>query len=164
MTAPATREALLAIIDGGRAHMTFDEMLAGFPAEHHNTRPTNVPYSFWGLLEHVRICCELTLDYAVGESFTALKWPDEFWPAEDRLVSESEWDATANAIRSAIHEFRRIAADNSIDLHARCRHAADDSDRTILFELVDAIDHCAWHFGEFAILRQVLGLWPEGRS
>jgi hypothetical protein len=33
-----------------------------------------------------------------------------------------------------------------------------------LFEIIDAIDHNAWHFGEFAILRQVMGLWPAGRE
>lgn len=164
MTNQPTRDALLAIIDRGRAHMSFDEMLSGFPAEHYNTRPPNVPYSFWGLLEHVRICCELTLSYAVGESFTPLRWPDDFWPATDQTATDAEWSATTDAIRAAIAEFRRIAADPEIDLAARCRNAGKDSDDTILFEFIDAIDHNAYHFGEFAILRQVLGLWPSDRA
>ena len=34
-------------------HMSVDEAVADFPAKHFNTKPPNVPYSFWHLLEHI---------------------------------------------------------------------------------------------------------------
>ncbi len=161
MTHPTTRSALLAVIDSGRAHLTIDEMLDRFPAEHYNTRPPNVSYSFWGILEHLRICIHLTIDYAVGESFVPLEWPRQFWPDPEITATETEWNATVASIKSGIDRLRSIAADESIDLMERCRNAPADKDDSILFELIDAIDHNAYHIGEFAILRQVCGIWPE---
>lgn len=160
MTPPATRQALLSVIDQGRAHMNFEQMVDRFPAEHYNSRPTNVPYSFWGLLEHVRICTELTLAYALAESFQPLRWPDEFWPSTDATATEQDWNQTLEAIRAALTKLRQVSANESIDLDAPCRHAGDHPEHTILSEFIDAIDHTAYHFGEFAILRRVMGLWP----
>jgi hypothetical protein len=164
VTDPATRQALLNIIEQGRAHMSFEQIIEGFPPDHYNTHATNVPYSFWGLLEHVRICLDLTLDYAFAKSFAPKAWPQEFWPSDDALADVEIWNDTVGAIRAAVAELRRVVADESIDLNALCRNASDRPEHTILFEIIDAIDHNAWHFGEFAILRQVMGLWPAGRE
>jgi hypothetical protein len=41
-----TREAL---------HMSLDEAVADFPADEINTKPPNLSYSFWHILEHIRI-------------------------------------------------------------------------------------------------------------
>lgn len=160
----STRQALLNIIEQGRAHMSFEEMIADFPPDHYNTRAPNVPYSFWSLLEHVRICLELTIEYAFAEKFAPKAWPREFWPADDTLADAEIWNDTTNAIRAAVTELRRVVADDSIDLGAPCRNAGDRTEHTILFEIIDAVDHNAYHFGEFAILRQIVGLWPADRG
>jgi hypothetical protein len=49
------REQLLALLLGGNAHMGFEQAVAGFPTKHFNSRPPNVPYSPWHLIEHMRI-------------------------------------------------------------------------------------------------------------
>ena len=46
---------LLALLQGGGAHMPFDEAVADFPEALINARPPNVPYTFWHLLEHLRL-------------------------------------------------------------------------------------------------------------
>jgi hypothetical protein len=160
LTDAATRAALLQTIDNGRAHIAFDQLVNHFPAEDYNRRAANVPYSFWGLLEHVRICLHLSRDYAIGEEFTPLSWPADFWPNAEAIATEADWLTTVSSIRAGIDELKRIAADDSIDLGQRCRHAPADSESTILFELIDAIDHLAYHVGEFAILRQIHANWP----
>ena len=37
------------------AHMSLDEAVADFPADEINTKPPNLSYSFWHILEHIRI-------------------------------------------------------------------------------------------------------------
>ena len=39
------REQLLALLYGGNAHMTFEQAVAGFPAEHFNPRPEYAAYT-----------------------------------------------------------------------------------------------------------------------
>ncbi len=51
----ALRKELLALLEGQQAHMKFEDALADFPAEFINATPPNVPYTFWHLVEHLRI-------------------------------------------------------------------------------------------------------------
>ncbi len=66
MNESAIRSAVLGAIDGGQASMTFVDAIALFPPAHYNTKPDNVPYSFWHLLEHIRITARDILDYVDG--------------------------------------------------------------------------------------------------
>ena len=49
------REQLLALLIGGNAHMSFEQAVAEFPAQHFNSQPANISYSPWHILEHLRI-------------------------------------------------------------------------------------------------------------
>ncbi len=50
-----------------------------------------------------------------------------------------------------------MVADSAVDLYAPIPHAAD---YTIFREILVVADHYAYHIGEFAILKQVMGTWP----
>jgi hypothetical protein len=39
------RDELLHLLQGGNAHLSFDEAVADFPMDRINERPPNVPYS-----------------------------------------------------------------------------------------------------------------------
>ena len=58
------REQLLQLLNGRNAHMSFDDAVADFPPVLINTRPPNVTYSFWQLVEHLRIAQWDILDNA----------------------------------------------------------------------------------------------------
>jgi hypothetical protein len=51
-----------------------------------------------------------------------------------------------------------MVADPMVDLYAPIPHG---SGQTILREILLAADHNAYHIGEFAILRQVMGTWRD---
>ena len=48
------RDELVALLNGGNAHMGFDDAIAGFPIKAINDKPPHVNYTFWHLLEHMR--------------------------------------------------------------------------------------------------------------
>ena len=50
--------------------------------------------------------------------------------------------------------------DAQIDLHARIPWGTG---QTVLRELLLVADHNAYHIGEFAIMRQVMGTWGNKR-
>ena len=56
---------------------------------------------------------------------------------------------------------RAIVADPATDLFATIPNTPG---HTILREVRIVGEHNAYHVGEFAVLRQVMGTWPAGRE
>ncbi|HEY8597631.1 MAG TPA: DinB family protein [Thermomicrobiales bacterium] len=157
----ATRDQVLALLRGGMAHMTFDEAVADFPAERMNDRPPHVAYSPWHLLEHLRLAQRDILDFIRDPDYQERRWPDDYWPAQDATADAQGWDATLAAFRDDFAAICAIADDPQADLHARIPWG---DGQTILRELLLVADHNAYHIGEFAILRQMMGTWPASHE
>ena len=155
---PAVRDQILFLLNGGGAHMNLDRAVADFPGAHINTRPPNVPYSFWHLLEHIRITQWDILDFIRNADYENLNWPEDYWPRPDAEADQEQWQATIAAIRSDQLALQAILEDPATDLYADLPHAEGYN---ILREALLVADHNAYHIGEFAILRQVLGAWPD---
>ena len=155
------RTAALDAIDGGQASMTFDDAITLFPPAHYNTKPTNVPYSFWHLLEHIRITARDILDYIQDPDYREHTWPADYWPARDAVTDDASWNATVEAIYGDLADLRAIANDPESDLASLARNAHGNEQHTLLREILVVTDHNAYHTGEFAVLRGVMNLWPE---
>ncbi|NDJ74746.1 MAG: DinB family protein [Chloroflexi bacterium] len=151
------RQQLVALLRGGNAHMPFDQAIADFPMEHINTRPPEVPYTFWHLLEHIRIAQWDILDFIHNTNYKPLKWPEGYWPDPETEADPDEWVKTINTFRADLNALVTLAENPATDLTAELPHAAG---YTVLREILVVADHNAYHIGEFAILRQVMGLWP----
>ena len=160
MTERVITQALAGGFHGGHAHMSLEDAVAGFPAEHYNTRPHNVPYTFWHLLEHIRITGHDLLTYTEAEEYVEGAWPDDYWPDHEATTDDEGWQATITAIQAIDARFEEIAAGSLDALAARARHAGDQADHTVVRSVRIAFQHESYHLGEFGILRQVEGLWP----
>lgn len=161
MTSDHLREQLLAIIDGHGAHMPFDAAVADFPPEAMNVRPPNVPYTPWHLLEHIRFAQRDILEYIVNRAYLEPSWPESYWPAAEAVATPEEWATTIEGFRADQAALRALVADPATDLEAVIPGTPG---HTILREVRVVGDHNAYHLGEFAILRQVMGTWPPGRE
>jgi hypothetical protein len=155
------RTQLVALLKGGQAYMPFDHAVGNFPMDQINTRPTNVPYSFWHLLEHIRIAQRDILDYIRGDDYHELEWPEEYWPAKDADTNAEGWNRTVQQIRDDQTALITIVQDVSVDLTAPLSHAPQHN---VLREILVTVDHSAYHTGEFAALRGVMGLWPDDQA
>ncbi len=154
-----TRKQLVALLRGGQAYMTFDHAVADFPMDRINSRPPNVPYSFWHLLEHLRIAQRDILDYIHGEDYRELEWPAGYWPAPDATTDAAGWEGTIAQFKADRDALIAIVEDPATDLTAPLPHAPQHN---ILREILVVADHNAYHTGELAILRGVMQLWPAG--
>ncbi len=150
------RDQLLHLLRGGNAHLSFDDAVTDFPMDAINTRPPNVPYTPWHLLEHLRITQWDILDFIRNPHYQEITWPDDYWPAPDAEADAAAWKQTLAAFRADLKAIEAIASDPQTDLAATIPHG--DS-QTILREILLVADHNAYHIGEFAILRQVMGTW-----
>ncbi len=155
------REQLAGMIDGSDAHLPFDAAVRDFPVEAINRRAPNVPYTPWHLLEHIRTAQRDILDYIRDRAYLAPAWPDEYWPAQDAVATPAEFASTIEAYQLDREALRELVADPAIDLLATIPGTPG---HTILREIRIVAGHGAYHVGEFAILRQVMGTWPPGRD
>lgn len=156
------RAQLIELLRGIGAHMTFEEAVADFPTEATNRRPPSVPYTPWHILEHLRITQRDILDYVLDPSYESPPWPEGYWPARDAEATREEFDRTIALFIADRTSLERIVADPATDLFAVL---AGTPGHTVLREARIAADHNAYHIGEFAILRQVMGTWPpESRA
>lgn len=155
------REQLVQRLRGHGAHMAFEEAVTDFPVDRINDRFPNGDYSSWGLVEHLRLAQLDILDYIHDPDYEDKEWPKDFWPNPDKTASAAEWDATIDAFLSDLRQLEAIVQDLSTDLHAAILWGGD---HTVLREVLLVCDHNAYHIGELAIMRQVMGTWPVGRS
>jgi DinB superfamily len=154
------REQLLHLLKGGNAHMTLDEAVAGYPAESMNTLFPNGDYSSWHLLEHIRLSQWDILDFIRNPEYQELEWPKDYWPPQAAQASDADWKETLASFQRDMQALQAIALDPQIDLHARIPWGTG---QTVLRELLLVADHNAYHIGEFAIMRQVMGTWGSKR-
>lgn len=150
------REQLLALLIGGNAHMTFEQAVADFPPEHFNTKPPNVTYTPWHILEHLRIAQWDILEFIRNPEYISPEWPEGYWPDPTEMTDQEGWENTINAFLSDLGSLRDIVKDPETDLYAEIPHAPG---YTIFREILVVSDHNAYHIGEFGVLRQVMGTW-----
>ena len=151
------REQLLFLLRGGNAHMSFDQAVAEFPLEYINGQPPNVSYSPWQLLEHIRIAQWDILEFTRNPDHVSPQWPEGYWPRSGEKANEIKWEKTIGDFRVDLGALQDMVEDPGTDLVAPIPHAQG---YTVLREILLVADHNAYHIGEFAILRQVMGAWP----
>ncbi|MCB8945952.1 MAG: DinB family protein [Ardenticatenaceae bacterium] len=153
----ALRTQLVNMLLKRQAHMLFEDAVATFPLAHINTRPPQVGYSFWHLLEHIRICQYDILDYIGNPAYVAPNFPDDLWPASEADTDEKGWNRTIHEFYADRQALVDIVQSSDTNLYAPIPHGWDG--HNILREILIVADHNAYHIGELAILRQVMGLW-----
>jgi hypothetical protein len=154
------RKQLIAHLDGGQAHTTFDEAIRDFPPEHRGTAPLNLPYSAWQLLEHLRITQRDILNFSAPPTggYHPIKWPDDYWPKSPKPPSSNAWDQAITLIRSDLEHFEALIKNPNSDLFKPFRWG---DGQNLLREALLVADHTAYHIGELVVLRRLLGAWHK---
>lgn len=152
----AVRDQLLDLLRGGNAHMSLDQAVEDFPPESMNASPAGLDYTCWQILEHIRIAQWDILEFIRNPDYTSPPWPEGYWPARDERADPKRWEATLDALREDNLELQKLVAAPDTDLYTDLPHAPGYN---ILREILVVADHNAYHIGEFAILRQVMGTW-----
>lgn len=155
------REQLCKFLKGGEAFMPFADAVKDFPEEHMNTFPTNVEYTFWHLLEHIRITQWDIVDFCKNKEYKEIQWPNDYWPAKDIKATKDDWKKTVKQINNNLQMMIAIVQDPQTDLSAKIPWG---NGQIYLREALLVAEHNAYHIGELAILRQVMSTWPEEKK
>jgi hypothetical protein len=155
------RQQLAQNLRAGNAHMSFEDAVAEFPEAHINTRPENVEYTFWHLVEHLRLTQADILRYVSDPGYQEMEWPRDYWPAKDAMATRTEWDASVDGFLRDREALAAMVEDEGKDI---LMPAPSNGEHTLLRELLIIIDHNAYHIGELAGLRQVANAWGPGHE
>ena len=151
------RQQLVNALTLRQAHLTFETAVADFPAAHYNRPVPEAGYSFWHLLEHLRITQADILDYIENPDYQYMQWPEAYWPAPAEAADEGKWRATIAGFKADRAALVDIVKDPARDLCAQIPHGQPG--HSIMREILVIAAHNSYHIGELASLRGTLGLW-----
>jgi hypothetical protein len=151
------REQLLALLEGGQAHMGFDDAVAGFPMKEVNHKVPNGTYTIWHLLEHMRRTQSDILQFVTDPEYVSPEFPEGYWPKVDEMATAGQWRKTVHGIRDDLDAVERLVEDPKTDFFSPIPHAKD---YTVFREVLLVADHNAYHLAELVSLRRVLNLKP----
>ena len=152
------RKQLAGLLTVRQAHMDFEDAVADFPEEHINTRPPNCDYTFWHLVEHMRICQKDILEYIASDRYQWPNFPDDLWPDKSAETENAGWQQTIEDFYADRQQLVDIINDPGVDLFAPLPNSGERR-HSIVREINIIASHNAYHTGELGILRHVMGLW-----
>ena len=154
----ALRRHLVDLLQGGNAHVEFDQAVGGLPAELRGAKPPALPYSVWRLLEHMRIAQWDILEFSRNPKHVSPEWTDGYWPQGDAPPDDAAWEQSVKMFRADLKAMQEMVTDPSTDLLARIPHG---DGQTILREALLVADHNAYHLGQIVAVRRLLGAWKQ---
>jgi hypothetical protein len=154
------RKQLIELLHGGQAHATFEDAVKDLPANLRGTVPSNLPYSAWQLLEHLRIAQRDILHFSAPPTggYHPMRWPQDYWPQSAEPPTAHAWDQSIASIESDLKHFTGLIENPSSDLYKPFRWGEGQN---LLREALLIADHNAYHIGEFILLRRLLGAWQK---
>ena len=155
------RDQLVQRLRGRGAHMPLQQAVADFPMDRINEKFPNGTYSSWALLEHLRLTQRDILDYCTNPDYELRPHPEGYWPAQEAVATPADWAHTVEVFLNELDELIALVENPETDLYAPIPWGGD---HTILREVLIIADHNAYHVGELAIMRQVMGTWPPERA
>jgi hypothetical protein len=154
----ALRQHLLYLLGGGGAHVSFENAIAGLPPDLRAVKPSNLPFSAWHLLEHLRLAQWDIVEFSVNPKHVSPAWPAGYWPASDAAPSDAAWKKSVRQFRRDLKRMQELVANPHTDLYAPIAHG---DGQTILREALLVADHNAYHLGELIAVRRLLGAWKS---
>jgi DinB superfamily len=152
----AVREHLIWLLEGGHAHIKFDDAVASLPKDSLGIRPEGVPYSPWELLEHMRIAQNDILRFSLSADHVSPSWPEGYWPRHPAPEHDADWNKSVRAFRKDLAEFIGLIRDPSKDLYNKFPWG---DGQTLMREALLIADHNSYHLGQLVLVRRRLGNW-----
>ncbi len=150
------RQHVATLIDGKGAHLTFEAVLDGWPADARHVAPEGTPHTAWQLLEHMRLAQRDILEFCINPRYAEPRFPDDYWPLVAVAPDAAAWTESLAQFAHDRGAMKQLVADRSTDLFRPIPHGTG---QTILREALVVADHNAYHLGQLVLLRRLLGQW-----
>ena len=150
------RERLAKHLFGGEAFMPVTEMLGKISFEDINTRPSNLPYSFYELFFHTVFTQKDIVKFTCSDDYTEPKWPEYYWPREKVCKSKEDWESLKAEYTTDRERLKNFILDDSNSLTKAVKNG--EGEQSLLREVLLVIEHSAYHTGQMLILLRLMNL------
>ena len=152
------RKELTEYLENERTHIAFAKAMRDLPEKLINKKPKGLPYTFWGLLEHVRIAQHDMVEFIQTEEYKKLDWPKDYWPSPKTKATKVMWKQNLTAIEKDLDTLKRIIQDPAVELFAPIPWGHG---QTVFREVIQIIDHASHHLGQLILMRRLEGAWKR---
>lgn len=149
----AIREHVLYLLRGGGAHLSFDDLVKGFPVEFCDRQIKGLPYTPWQVLEHMRLTQWDILEFSRDADHVSPDFPIGYWPKPEELGNPTLWKKTVEGFLADLKAMEQLVADPETDLFANIPHG---DGQTILREALLIADHNAYHLGVLTVMKRLI--------
>ncbi|MGI4852628.1 MAG: DinB family protein [Janthinobacterium lividum] len=152
----AVRHQVKALLEGGQAHVTFENAVADLDFDLQGRVPAGLPYSPWQLLEHLRLAQRDILDFSnnANGTYKPMQWPADYWPKAAAPPDEHAWAASVEAIEQDRATFERL-----LDAGDLTQPFPWGDGQNLLRQAMLIAAHESYHLGELIVTRRLLGAW-----
>jgi hypothetical protein len=150
------KKRVVKLLQGKGAHIDFEGAIAGFAEKLRGEKHSQIPYTVWQILEHLRIAQWDILEFSRNPNHQSPKWPEGYWPESEAPPESESWDRSVAAFRQDLQEMQDLVANPETDLYIKIPHG---NGQNILREALLLADHNAYHLGQLVMLRKILGGW-----
>ena len=150
------REVLINYLNDPHTHASLLDAAKELPEDYINNKPAGLEYSFWQMLEHIRICQWDMLDFMLNAGYKEMEWPKDYWPPSSQKATLKMWNDSLKRFEEDYESLKTIVNEKSHDLLSKIPHG---SGQTIFRELLQIIDHNSYHIGQLVMMRKLVGEW-----
>src|SRR5690554_1329081 len=150
------RERLVKQLEGGEASMPVTEVLKNITFEDINTRPSNLPYSFYELFFHIVFTQKDIVKFTCSNDYSKPKWPDYYWPKEKVCRNKEDWESLKAEYLTDRERLINFLKDKNNSLTLPVKNGKDQ--QTLLREILLVIEHSAYHNGQMMVILRMLNL------
>ena len=136
------RERLAKHLAGGEAFMPISEMLEKISFEDINTRPSNLPYSFYELFFHIVATQKDIVKFTCSDDYTEPKWPEYYWPKDKTCNNREDWQSLKAEYLTDRQRLAKFLLDDSNSLTETVKNGKDE--QILLREIMLVIEHTAY--------------------
>lgn len=150
------RKRLAKQLGGGEAFMPITEVLKKITFEDLNTRPYNLPYSFYELFFHITFAQKDIVKFTCSDDYTVPKWPDYYWPKEKKCKTRQDWENLKLDYFTDKERLKNFILDEKNALDQPVKNGKNE--QTLLRETLLVIEHSAYHTGQLLVVLRLLNL------
>lgn len=152
------RDQLTRLMRGGQAFTPLEQVLAGITAREAGKAVPGLPYTLWGLIEHLRITLYDILEFSRDPAYQSPDWPQGYWPAQQAPAGQAALDKSIRALSDGLEAMVALVQDPTRDLFEPFAHGQGQN---LLREAMLVAEHNAYHLGQVVLLRRLLGTWQQ---
>lgn len=149
------RAHLLEILEGRSVHCGLEAVLAGIPFPLWGKKVRGLPYTLFGLLEHIRLAQKDILAYAASPDYESGIWPDDYWPQTKAPASQQSLAESIADLHADREQLRKLIQAEPLFKPL----PTGKKGHTIAREALIAANHMDYHLGQMVVLRRLLGIW-----